>query len=137
MIKSVIRNLVDNAVKNTASGHISIITTCLPAAQSCDIVIADEGKGMSGEDIVAINNYFKSPGGVQEFSASGFGHKVIRDFLLKLGGDIAYAPNHPSGIVVTLRLPVINPFKANEVPGSAVLSMVSDLYDKDDASPRG
>jgi K+-sensing histidine kinase KdpD len=134
MIKSVIRNLIDNAVKNTTSGHISIRTNCLPDAQSCEIIIADEGKGMSNEDIVAINNYFQSSNGVQDFSASGFGHKVIRDFVSKLGGEIAYAPNTPSGIVVTLKLPVMNPFKAHEGPGSVALTMVSNNYNKDDVS---
>ncbi len=107
MIKSVIRNLIDNAVKNTVSGQLFINAKCPHSEQSCEIIIADEGKGMSGEDLAALNNYFQFPDDVQDFSASGFGHKIIRDFLLKMGGDISYAHNNPSGVIVNLKLPVI------------------------------
>lgn len=109
MIKSVIRNLIDNAVKNTSDGSIAITSRCLPDNQACEIIIADEGKGMTGEQIAALNYYFKSGEDMLPFSTSGFGHKIIKDFLLKLGGFISYRQNSPSGVIVTLNLPVTNP----------------------------
>lgn len=59
MIKSIIRNLVDNAVKNTPNGTITITSDCTQE-ELCEIIIADEGKGMTEEQIVAINGYFQS-----------------------------------------------------------------------------
>gem|GEM_PF-2516857 len=118
MIKSVIRNLLDNAVKNTSSGSLIITTACPPDMQACEIIIADEGKGMTGEEIAALNNYFQSRKDVQAYSHSGFGHKIIRDFLFKLNGDVSYRHNSRSGITVSLKLPVLNFSKADEVPGT-------------------
>ncbi|MEO7044614.1 MAG: HAMP domain-containing sensor histidine kinase, partial [Ferruginibacter sp.] len=105
MIKSVIRNLIDNAIKNTASGSITITCRRHTNKEACEIIIADEGIGMDPERMEALNHFFQSGPDTLIFSASGFGHKVIKDFLHKLGGAIAYRQNHPSGIIVTVTLP--------------------------------
>ncbi len=106
MIKSVIRNLIDNAVKNTPNGSITITSDCPPDKEVCQIIIADEGKGMGEEQILAINQYFESNNDILPFSTLGYGHKVIKDFVHKLRGTIAYRQNNPSGIIATLHLPV-------------------------------
>lgn len=113
MIKSVIRNLIDNAIKNTTSGSITITCRRQPNKESCEIIIADEGKGMTAERTAALNHFFQSGPDTLFFSTSGFGHKVIKDFLQKLGGAICYRPNSPSGIIVTVTFPVINPSTLN------------------------
>ncbi len=106
MIKSVIRNLIDNAVKNTPNGSITITSDSLPDNEFCQIIIADEGKGMTEEQILAINKYFESNNDIAAFPTLGYGHKVIKDFVHKLGGSISYRQNNPSGIIATLHLPV-------------------------------
>lgn len=108
MIKSVIRNLLDNAVKNTLAGSISITTASMADKQVCEIIITDEGKGMTAEEIDSLNRYFQSPQNILIFLNSGFGHKVIKDFLHKMAGTIYYRQNNPSGIIVTIELPLIN-----------------------------
>ncbi|MEJ7740307.1 MAG: ATP-binding protein [Chitinophagaceae bacterium] len=113
MIKSVIRNLVDNAVKNTTHGSITLSASYLPDKQGCEINIADEGKGMSEEQMTTLNQYFQFGEKVLPSSTSGFGHKVIKDFLSKMEGTIEYRHNHPSGVVVTINLPVINLLQQN------------------------
>lgn len=109
MIKSVIRNLIDNAIKNTTSGSITI--TCQPHTnnEACEIIIADEGKGMTAEQTVALNHFFRSDPDTLIFSTSGFGHRVIKDFLDKLDGTICYRQNSPLGIIVTVTFPLTNP----------------------------
>lgn len=108
MIKSVIRNLLDNAIKNTLAGSISITTAYMVEKQVCEITIADEGKGMTAEEIASLNRYFQSPQNILFFLTSGFGHKVIKDFLHKMAGTIYYRQNNPSGIIVIIDLPFIN-----------------------------
>jgi K+-sensing histidine kinase KdpD len=116
MIKSIIRNLIDNAVKNTPNGSITITSDCAP--EMCEIVIADEGKGMTEEQMVALNKYFQSGNDILPFSTLGYGHKVIRDFVYKLGGTISYRQNKPSGIIATLNLPVsrLQELKKTRIP---------------------
>ena len=104
MIKSIIRNLIDNAVKNTPNGSITITSGYAPNEELCEIIIADEGKGMTEEQIVAINKYFQSDDDILPFSTLGYGHKVIKDFVHKLGGTIRYRQNAPSGIIATVVL---------------------------------
>jgi signal transduction histidine kinase len=106
MIKSVIRNLIDNAVKNTSNGSITITSNSTFGEELCQIIIADEGKGMAEEQIAGINKYFKSEDDILPFSSLGYGHKVIKDFVHKLHGTISYGQNTPSGIIATLYLPV-------------------------------
>ena len=108
MIKSVIRNLVDNAVKNTTQGSITLAVGYPPGKQMGEISIADEGKGMREEQLAALNQYFQTSQNALPSGTSGFGHKVIKDFLFKMGGTIQYRHNHPSGIVATVNLPTIN-----------------------------
>jgi signal transduction histidine kinase len=106
MLKSVIRNLVDNAIKNTPHGSITLTAGYPPDKQGCEISIADEGKGMRDEQMADLNQYFQSGENTLPASTSGFGHKVIKDFLHKMCGTICYQHNHPSGVVVTVDLPV-------------------------------
>lgn len=106
MIKSVVRNLIDNAIKNTTSGGISINCEFTVEKENCKIIIADTGKGMTEERLTALNQFFESDQEILIFSTSGFGHKVLKDFLDKLGGTIFYRQNIPSGIIVTLTFPL-------------------------------
>lgn len=121
MIKSVIRNLIDNAVKNTPNGSITITSDCPTGKEVCEIIIADEGKGMIDEQMLAINKYFESSTETLPISILGYGHKVIKDFVNKSGGTISYRQNNPSGIIATLHLPLtdvreMKKFQISDVP---------------------
>ena len=107
MIKSVVRNLLDNAVKNTPTGNITLTAGLRQGKQRCEISIADEGNGMSEAQMAALNQYFQSDENTLYSSKSGFGHKVIKDFLYKMGGTIHYQKNHPTGVVAIVNLPTI------------------------------
>ncbi|MEJ7677704.1 MAG: ATP-binding protein [Segetibacter sp.] len=113
MIKSVIRNLIDNAIKNTSNGNIAITTTCLAEGEACQTIIADEGKVLTSEQINELNHYFHSDLEVLAFSTAQFGHKIIKDFLQKGGGSMTCQQNTPSGLIVTLTLPLIQPFSSD------------------------
>lgn len=105
MIKSIIRNLVDNAVKSTAAGSIAIAATAVADECMCEITITDEGKGLTDEQLTELNHYFQSNQEILSFSSFQFGHKVIKDFIRKLNGAIRYQHNNPCGITVIVTLP--------------------------------
>ncbi|MEO6819857.1 MAG: ATP-binding protein [Ginsengibacter sp.] len=106
MIKSVMRNLIDNAIKNTSHGGITIKCEYLIEKKNCIIEIADTGIGMAAERLKALNQFFESDQEILIFSTSGFGHKVVKDFLYKLGGTIFYRQNNPSGVIATVSIPL-------------------------------
>ena len=108
MTKPVIRNLIDKAAKITTATSIAITAAYSPDKQSCKISIADDGKGMSEEQLAEINQYFQTVQLTLPTVTSGFGHKLIKDFLVKMGGTIQYRHNLSSGIVVTVNLPTLN-----------------------------
>jgi K+-sensing histidine kinase KdpD len=105
MIKSILRNLIDNAVKNTTSGSVTITAKKASREKTCGINIADEGKGLTEEQLEELNHYMASDHEILSFSSSQFGHKVIKDFIRKLNGSIRYHQNTPTGVVVTVILP--------------------------------
>jgi signal transduction histidine kinase len=105
MIKSILRNLLDNAIKNTTTGRITITARVNPDEKACEILIADEGKGLTRAQLEELNHYLESDQEILSFSSSQFGHKVIKDFIRKLNGSILYHHNNPAGIIVTVTLP--------------------------------
>ena len=70
---------------------------------------------MPAEQITDLNRYFEQDQNALSFSTSGFGHKVIKDFLQKLDGNIYYRDNQPSGIVVTVHLPALGPLEMDGI----------------------
>lgn len=105
MLKSIVRNLVDNAIKHTINGNIRIETNL--HNHSFTMQVTDEGKGMTAEQIAELNEYFASKEESLSFASGQFGHKIIKDFLQKLHGNIQYENNNPSGIKAILTLPLI------------------------------
>jgi signal transduction histidine kinase len=55
MVKAIIRNLIDNAVKNTENGTITIDVTHEKDTNTCQIMIADEGKGLDEKLLHELN----------------------------------------------------------------------------------
>ncbi|MEO6549194.1 MAG: ATP-binding protein [Ferruginibacter sp.] len=106
MIKSIIRNLVDNAVKNTASGSIAIDAIAITGTNACEITITDDGRGLTNEQLTELNDYFQSNKEILSFSSSHFGHKVIKDFIHKQKGKVHYRHNSPVGTAVIVTLPM-------------------------------
>ncbi|MFZ9044587.1 MAG: tetratricopeptide repeat-containing sensor histidine kinase [Cyclobacteriaceae bacterium] len=105
MIKVVIRNLLNNAIKySKENGNIS-----LEASQSGNTTtfsIADEGVGMTDETIKKLFSYgTKSEIGTANEIGSGFGLIVCKDFVEMNLGDISVKSEPNRGTVFTVELP--------------------------------
>ena len=100
MLAIVIRNLVDNAVKYTASGSISI--SAFQENGQIQIQVKDTGQGMTASrilEIQSINEKDMNRGG------QAFGYRFIMELVRKLDGkvDIDSAPARGTTVVVSFK----------------------------------
>lgn len=106
MLGSVIRNLINNAVKFTDKGG-SISIDYADTEEYCEISVRDTGAGMP-EDIVSkllgINTYFTTTGTEGE-RGSGLGLKMSKEFIEKMGGIMLIESKPNFGSKFTLRFP--------------------------------
>lgn len=102
LLKVILRNLLDNAIKNTTDGTITIIVAMVDRGE-LQIQIQDTGKGMTAEQLKEINR-----GNAYGFSfeiKEKLGFQIIKDFTYKLNGNLVVKSELGKGTVVTLRFP--------------------------------
>jgi signal transduction histidine kinase len=78
----VIRNIVDNAIKYTQSGSISISAQ---GSQSPYILIADTGKGMTEDELAKLKKNISERG---KSTSGGLGMLIVNDMLQLLHGNL-------------------------------------------------
>jgi len=107
MIKTVIRNLVSNAVKFTDRGGEIILSCCLQGKEAL-VGVRDTGIGMEADlrDKLFKTEELVSTRGTNNEKGSGFGLILAREFVQKNGGRISVesAPGHGSTFQFTLPL---------------------------------
>ncbi|MDO6515727.1 PAS domain-containing sensor histidine kinase [Zobellia uliginosa] len=89
VIKTIIRNLVSNAIKFTPSGgHINVST--VSNKEQVEVTVADNGVGMSQEDCQKLFHINSDHGriGTAKEKGSGFGLILSKDLVEKIGGKI-------------------------------------------------
>lgn len=89
MLKTILRNLVSNALKYTsANGTVEIKTVSL--ADGIEITVKDTGTGIKKEDIEKIfkvgSNYSRR--GTENEIGTGLGLLLCKEFVVKHGGKI-------------------------------------------------
>lgn len=110
MIRTIIRNLISNAIKYTnQGGHIRIISNC---SKTCEISVLDSGIGISSENIdkiFKIDESFSTLGTERE-KGTGLGLILCKEFVEKNGGKLKIKsdPNKGSTFTFTLPLPDVN-----------------------------
>ena len=106
MLRQVILNLLENAVKFTDEGEIRI-----SASQQngfLRLVVSDTGMGIKPEDLDHIFEEFRQ-GGVsngQRYAGTGLGLAIVKRFVKIMGGDIAVESEVGKGSIFTVTLPL-------------------------------
>lgn len=102
LLKTILRNLIDNANKNTDDGVISI--QARQAYQKIVITVSDTGVGISSALLQDINRYFNRSESMPGLNTQ-FGHEIIRDFARLLNATVQYDTPESGGVAVSLTIP--------------------------------
>jgi signal transduction histidine kinase len=107
MLKSVLRNLVSNAIKFTKSGGIVNINT-YEDSENVTISVSDNGVGISPDDLIKLFEISEiySTNGTNEESGSGFGLLLCKEFTEKNGGKIRVQSVVDEGSIFILTFPI-------------------------------
>ena len=106
-LRAALENLIDNAVKFTETGDVSLTLRRAPAANNKLLLtfeIADRGIGLTSADIKKLFRPFSqaSLAIAQRFGGAGLGLSSARLFARAVGGGVTAAPRKRGGAVFTL-----------------------------------
>ncbi|MFJ9037653.1 ATP-binding protein [Streptomyces sp. NPDC102406] len=103
-LSSALDAVVDNALKFTPEGE-EVTVTVAANGETTAVVVADGGPGLREDELARVGDRFWRSGRHQNIKGSGLGLSISRALLTAGGGSIAYAPNEPHGLEVTVRVP--------------------------------
>ncbi|MFI0828778.1 sensor histidine kinase [Streptomyces roseolus] len=103
-LSSALDAVVDNALKFTPAGE-RVTVRVLPGKDAVEVVVADLGPGLTEEEMTRVGDRFWRSGRHQNVKGSGLGLSIARVLLTATGGGIAFAPNEPHGLKVTVTVP--------------------------------
>jgi signal transduction histidine kinase len=108
MLRSIVQNLVTNAIKYTPEGG-SVIVNAKRNEQMACIFVEDSGIGMTAEikERLFINTDQKSLSGTNNEQGSGLGLILVSDFVNQHGGQIDVESNVGSGTTIRFTIPAI------------------------------
>lgn len=106
LLREVVHNLLDNAVKYTPEGHIQVTVT--ERADDVTLTVEDTGLGMSADDMVqATDRFYRSTQvGTLDIPGSGLGLSLVAQIVRRHGGEMTLDSTLDEGTRITLILPV-------------------------------
>ncbi len=110
-LSSALDAVVDNALKFTPEGE-QVTVRVLAGRDTVEVVVADSGPGLTEEELSRVGDRFWRSGRHQNVKGSGLGLSIARVLLTATGGAIAFAPNEPHGLRVTVTVPRYEPTDA-------------------------
>jgi signal transduction histidine kinase len=103
-LKAVVRNLVDNALKFTEHGSITVRADYVREFDRLRISVQDTGRGIPGSALPTIFEMFQQVGGVPS-SGVGLGLYVVRRYAEVLGGKVGVESLVGRGSTFTIDIP--------------------------------
>ncbi len=124
MLDQIITNLVNNAVKFTKEGGITVRVNRIRSNQLLEIIIKDTGIGIHKDKQDLIWDEFRqaSEGAARLFEGTGLGLTITNDFIKRLGGEILLESDPGKGSTFTVRLPLVGKTDSGEEPEPVVLN---------------
>jgi signal transduction histidine kinase len=108
MLRSIVQNLVTNAIKYTPEGGRVRLSAKMDAQMAC-VFVEDSGVGMDGETTARLfrNTDQKSLVGTNNEPGSGLGLLLVSDFVTQHGGRINVESTLGSGTTICFTIPAI------------------------------
>ena len=106
-LRHILRNLINNAVKFTHNGSVTVSAWYYPARRTMEIRVADTGIGISPEALPVIFDRFRQVDSSETrlHGGIGLGLYIVKRFSDLLGGKIAVESELGKGSIFTLVLP--------------------------------
>ena len=121
-LRHILENLIDNAIKFTLQGKITISARYLTARKALEFKVTDTGAGIPEKEIRTIFQRFQK-GAESSLAAPrsgvGLGLYVVKKYLELLGGEIAVESSVGQGTTFTVKIPA--PLKQNCTPHEQLL----------------
>ncbi|WP_345950707.1 MULTISPECIES: hybrid sensor histidine kinase/response regulator [unclassified Mucilaginibacter] len=107
MLRSVLQNLVTNAIKFTPPGGSSVKVTATPVEDMVEICVQDAGVGMSKETMSKLFNRsgFPTVLGTSQERGTGLGLMLVKDFVVQHGGTISVESEVGQGTCFKFTMP--------------------------------
>lgn len=106
-VKQIVQNLIDNGLKFTARGRVTVATRCFSDEKRVEFQVKDTGIGIGAQDQKAIFNMFHQidSSDTRTYGGAGVGLFVVKKFVELLGGDIHLDSELGRGSTFTVTLP--------------------------------
>jgi signal transduction histidine kinase len=107
-LKAVIQNLVNNAIKFTEQGVVTITVRHLAEPNEVEFKITDTGIGIPKENVDSIFNMFQQvdSSATRKYGGVGLGLYIVKKFTELLGGRIVVRSAFAEGSTFIVTLPV-------------------------------
>ena len=114
-LKHILQNLINNAIKFTDIGSVSITARYLPEAKSVQFQVADTGIGISEEMLPSVFEIFHQVDSseTRTYGGVGLGLYIVKKYTDLLGGTIEVKSALGKGTTFTLTIPADPPEKSN------------------------
>jgi signal transduction histidine kinase len=109
-LTTVLDNLINNAIKFTAVGSVTVRVRDLPADNRVEFQVEDTGRGIDERELSRIfEPFYQVSGAVTHPSGGvGLGLAIVQRYLTLLGGSISVRSRVGEGATFTVRLPYRN-----------------------------
>jgi signal transduction histidine kinase/DNA-binding response OmpR family regulator len=131
-LRQILLNLVNNSIKFTKAGFVSVETRVLGG--DLEVAVTDCGIGIPAGELGAIFDQFRQVDGTstREYGGTGLGLAISRNFADHLGGTLAAESVLGSGSTFRLRIPIEAPGAAAILEAWAKESRVAIALDNDE-----
>jgi hypothetical protein len=104
----ILQNLVDNAIKFTSEGEVSILARSNPQNDVVEFAVADTGIGIAKEERATIFEMFRQADNSGTRNFEGLGLFIAKRFAQLMGGDIVVVSESGRGSTFTVTLPIVS-----------------------------
>ena len=106
-LRHILQNLVDNAIKFTETGKITISARSLPGSKAVEFKVSDTGLGIPRESLPGIFERFRQGPNSQALPSAGvgLGLHIVKKFTEMLGGKLNVESEVGKGSTFTVTLP--------------------------------
>jgi signal transduction histidine kinase len=106
-LEEIVRSLVDNAVKFTDRGSVSLVATCGRDPDSVAIEVTDTGPGIAAEEVSCLFDPFRQIGqsSTRRTGGLGLGLSIVRHLVDALRGTVSVSSRMGEGSTFRIEVP--------------------------------